>query len=257
MSQTKVTTDMLHAFVDGQLNDADRTQVEAYLADTPQMAAEVADWTAQNAAIQALFPAPERQIELPHVTVAPVANAPRAPMRAIAASVAILGVGIALGWAGRDWTGRSIAPQNTEVAVAGLVQQAIAAHAVFTADANRPVEIAANEKALLIRWLSNRLGEQLAAPDLSQNGFDLVGGRLLSATDGPAAQFMYENATGTRITLFAVRSDNSQMAEFTFKQDGKTNSFYWQDDRLRYALIGDLPRDELNKLAIRIYQTFS
>ncbi|PHQ98600.1 MAG: hypothetical protein COB39_08695 [Marinosulfonomonas sp.] len=246
---TQVTTDMLHAFVDGQLDNADMALVEAYLAENPDRAAEVADWAAQNDALRTLFPAPDMPIELPAM---PAANTPRSPLRAIAASVAILGVGIALGW-----MGRGITPQNTDLMVAGLVQEAITAHAVFTADAHRPVEIGANEEDLLIRWLSNRVGEQLAAPDLTANGFDLVGGRLLSVADGPAAQFMYENAAGTRITLFAVRSDNSQMAEFTFKQNGKTNSFYWQDERLRYAIIGDLPRDELSKLAIRVYEAFS
>ncbi len=246
---TQVTTDMLHAFVDGQLDGADMVLVKAYLAENPDRAAEVADWATQNDTLRSLFPAPDMPIELPSNAAA---NTPRAPMRAIAASLAILGVGIALGW-----IGRGIAPQNTDLMVAGLVQEAITAHAVFTADAHRPVEIGAGEEDLLIRWLSNRVGEQLSAPDLSANGFDLVGGRLLSVADGPAAQFMYENAVGTRITLFAVRSDNSQMAEFTFKQNGKTNSFYWQDDRLRYAIIGDLPRDELSKLAIRVFEAFS
>ena len=247
---TQITTEMLHAFVDGQLDETEMDLVEAYLLENPDQADAIADWAAQNASIHALYPAPETSIPLPDLPKA--ANSPRAPLRAIAASVAILGIGIAVGWMGRGFT-----PQNTQIEVAGLVQQAISAHAVFTADPQRPVEIKASEEALLIRWLSNRVGEQMAAPDLSQNGFDLVGGRLLSATEGPAAQFMYENAQGTRITLFAVRSDNSQMAGFEFKQDGKTNSFYWQDERLRFALVGDLPRDELNRLAIRVYQTFS
>ena len=250
MTRPNVTTDMLHAFVDGQLDDSDMALVESYLAENPDHAAEVADWAAQNDAIRALYPAPDMPIELPEI--APMANTNRAPWRAIAASVAILAVGIALGWAGRG-----AAPQNTEIQVAGLVNEAIAAHAVFTADPNRPVEIKASDEDLLIRWLSNRVGEKLSAPDLSANGFELVGGRLLSATEGPAAQFMYENANGTRITLFAVRSDNSQMAEFEFKNEGKTNSFYWQDENLRFALVGDLPRDQLNKIAVQVYQAFS
>jgi len=250
MTQPQVTTDMLHAFVDGQLDDDDMALVETYLAENPDRAAEVADWAMQNDALRALFPAPEQPILLP-TTLA--ANTPRAPMRAIAASVAILGLGIALGWFGRG----ANTPADTQLQVAGLVQEAITAHAVFTADPHRPVEILANEEDLLIRWLSNRVGEQLSAPDLTANGFDLVGGRLLSVAEGPAAQFMYENTTGLRITLFAVRASNSQMAEFTFKQNGKTNSFYWQDEHLRYAIVGDLSREDLNKLAIRVYEAFS
>lgn len=250
MTQTDITTDMLHAFVDGQLNDSDTALVETYLCENPDRAEEVADWAMQNTAILDLFPSPDRPIELPATPQA--ANLRRAPIRAIATSISILILGITLGW-----TANRLQTQNTEITVTGLVQQAINAHAVYTADPHRPVEVKASEEALLIRWLSNRVGEQLSAPDLSANGFDLVGGRLLSVADGPAAQFMYENADGTRITLFATRAVNSQMAEFTFKQNGKTNSFYWQDDRLRYAIIGDLPRADLNRLAIRIYDAFS
>lgn len=250
MTQTEITTDMLHAFVDGQLNDSDTALVETYLCENPDRAAEVADWAMQNTAILDLFPSPDRLIKLPATPQA--ANLRRTPIRAIAASISILAIGITLGW-----TASNLQTQNTEITVTGLVQQAINAHAVYTADPHRPVEVKASEEALLIRWLSNRIGEQLSAPDLSANGFDLVGGRLLSVADGPAAQFMYENADGTRITLFATRAVNSQMAEFTFKQNGKTNSFYWQDDRLRYAIIGDLPRADLNRLAIRIYDAFS
>lgn len=250
MMQPEITTEMLHAFVDGQLNDADMVLVETYLANNPDRAAEMADWQAQNDAIRALFPANEAPIELPVA-----ANFVRAPLGAIAASIAILAVGIAIGWAGRGQI-----PQNTEITeitVAGLVQDAISAHAVFTSDANRPVEIGADQEELLIGWLSKRVGVQLSAPDLSANGYVLVGGRLLPSVEGPAAQFMYENQAGLRITLFAARADNSQMAQFTFQKNAKMNSFYWQDEHMRYAIVGDLPRRELNTLAIRVYQSFS
>ncbi len=249
MTTPTVTTEMLHAFVDGHLSDADRARVEAHLATHPEQAAEVADWIAQNDALRSLFPAPDQAIPLPEIPEA--ANNPRAPWRMVAASVAMLGIGVALGWAGRGQVPVDPAPLD----VAGLVQEAMVAHAVYSADPHRPVEVAASEEALLIRWLSNRVGEQLSAPDLRANGFDLVGGRLLAVAEGPAAQFMYQNADGVRITLFAVRSDNSMMAEFQFRQNGSTNSFYWQDDHLRYAIIGDLPRNDLAEIATRVYNT--
>ena len=52
MSNPEITTEMLHAFVDGQLNDADTDRVEAYLADNPERAIEVGDWAMQNDAIR-------------------------------------------------------------------------------------------------------------------------------------------------------------------------------------------------------------
>ena len=58
------------------------------------------------------------------------------------------------------------------------------------------MEVDAGQEAHLMQWLSKRLGRQLVTPDLSGAGLRLMGGRLLPAEDGPAAQFMYENDTG-------------------------------------------------------------
>jgi anti-sigma factor RsiW len=63
------------------------------------------------------------------------------------------------------------------------------------------VEVDAGQEAHLVQWLSKRLGRQLVVPDLASAGFRLMGGRLLSAEDGPAVQFMYENGNGERLTL--------------------------------------------------------
>ncbi len=245
-----ISQDMLHAYVDGQLDASDIELVERHLAANPEIAAEIADWQAQNAALRDLFPSPDR---LPEIS-ALAANHPHVPWRSVAAAITMLGLGLAGGWYGHGLLANR--PQNTEI-VANLVREAIAAHVVYASDPVRPVEIPAAQEDLLVKWLSKRLGRALVVPDLSAQGFKLVGGRLLSAQEGPAAQFMYQNADGERITLFAVRADNGQMAEFEFDSNGKTNSFYWQDEKLRFALVGDLPRDDLNKLAVSVYRAFS
>ncbi len=252
MSHSQITDDMLHAYVDGQLDAEDVAVVKAYLQDHPERAAEIADWLAQNQALQDLFPKFEGELEVPDIALPRSANQNFAPMKSIAAALLMLVIGLSVGWIGRG----GHQPGNTQIAVAGLVEQAIAAHAVYAADQNRPVELDTSQEALLIRWLSNRVGENLVAPDLSANGFTLMGGRLLSVSQGPAAQFMYENSAGERITLFAARSDNSQMAQFQYKQNGNIGSFYWQDENIRYAVVGGLPRKELSKVANTVYKAF-
>ena len=63
------------------------------------------------------------------------------------------------------------------------------------------VEVGADQKDHLVGWLSKRVGVTLTAPDLESQGFRLIGGRLLPAgTTGMAAQFMYEDATGRRVS---------------------------------------------------------
>ncbi|WP_368187228.1 anti-sigma factor [Aestuariibius sp. HNIBRBA575] len=245
-----ITDDMLHAFVDGQLDDADMARVESWLNEHPEKAEEIADWDAQNHAIQSLFPAQESPLSVKPIA----ANQPTAPsgnwMGRVAAMLAVLGLGMAGGWVLRG-------PGSDVELTARLVGDAMSAHVVFAADPHRPVELAASEEDLLIRWLSNRVGHTLATPDLSAHGFDLVGGRLLSVAEGPAAQFMYENAAGQRITLFAVQGPTTRVAEFSYDQNGPVNSFYWQDENLRYAVVGDIPRDDLSAVAVTIFDALS
>ncbi|SFR45659.1 Transmembrane transcriptional regulator (anti-sigma factor RsiW) [Yoonia tamlensis] len=244
----KITADMLHAFVDGQLDDADMAIVEAYLNENPDALDDVTAWEQQNAAINALYPARDTPPSMPALPTEPAnTNAPSGlSWAAIAASVMMLAVGLAGGWIARG-------NQTNPALIASLVQEAVQAHAVYSIDPHRPVEVAASDEETLIRWLSNRVGEPLQAPDLTTNGFTLVGGRLVSATEGPAAQFMYEDATGKRITLFAVKGATGQLASFNYNQTGDTGSFYWEDANLSYAIVGDVDREALNQLAISIY----
>ena len=244
----KITADMLHAFVDGQLDDADMDMVEAYLNENPDALDDVTAWEQQNIAINALYPARDVAPAMPVLPAEPAnSNAPSGlSWSAIAASLAMLAMGLTGGWIARG-------NQTNPALMASLVQEAVQAHAIYSIDPHRPVEVAASDEETLIRWLSNRVGEPLQAPDLTANGFTLVGGRLVSATEGPAAQFMYEDATGKRITLFAVQGATGQLASFNYNQTGDTGSFYWEDANLSYAIVGDVDREALNQLAISIY----
>ncbi len=75
------------------------------------------------------------------------------------------------------------------------------AHALYAADANRPVEVWANEEKRLVTWLTKRLGFPVHAPDLNGVGYALVGGRLVAGNEKPTALLMYENADKQRLTL--------------------------------------------------------
>ena len=249
-ARNDISEEMLHGYVDGQLCEADRRRVEAWLAAHPEKAREVADWQAQNEALRRLFPAPRKAPPLPREA----GTAAHVPWRALAAGLALLGLGLAGGWFGHSLlSARGADGQYT----ARLIEDAINAHVVYASDPVRPVEISGKEEDLLIRWLSKRLGHALTVPDLSAQGFRLVGGRLLPSGEGPAAQFMYEDDAGHRITLFAVRDPGGRYAAFRYRQQGETGSFYWQDEHLAYALVGDLPRKSLLALANDVYRQLS
>jgi anti-sigma factor RsiW len=133
-------------------------------------------------------------------------------------------------------------------------RQAALTHALYAADANRPVEVWANEEERLVRWLSKRLNFPLHAPNLNGVGFALVGGRLVAGNEKPGALFMYENADKQRISLF-VRKDAEPSHETAFRyavEDG-VGVFYWIDDACGYALSGRLDRGQLLAIARVVY----
>lgn len=102
-------------------------------------------------------------------------------------------------------------------------------------------------------------GQQVQAPNLTGVGFNLVGGRLLPSGYGPAAQFMYENESGQRLTIYVRASENNTPTEtaFRFAHQKGVSMFYWMDQALAYAVIGQVDRERLHQVANVAYQTIN
>jgi anti-sigma factor RsiW len=138
--------------------------------------------------------------------------------------------------------------------VASLPQQAAIAHVVYSAEVLHPVEVGADQEAHLVKWLSKRLGNEVRPPDLNQAGFQLVGGRLLPGSDGPAAQFMYQDAKGLRLTLYVrTHAPDARDTAFRYEKSDRVGVFYWVDGPLGYALSGELDRARLLDVAKLVY----
>jgi anti-sigma factor RsiW len=73
---------------------------------------------------------------------------------------------------------------------------------VYAPERRHAVEVAAAQDDHLVTWLSKRLNRTLTIPSLHGYECELVGGRLLPGEDGPAAQFMYQDASGERHMLY-------------------------------------------------------
>lgn len=106
-------------------------------------------------------------------------------------------------------------------------------------------------------------GKPLKVPDLTAQGFELVGGRLLPGDSGARAQFMFQNTAGSRVTLYlgavevaATPGLSGKETGFRYEPQAEVPSFYWVDQGFGYALAGHLPREALMKLADLVYQQF-
>jgi anti-sigma factor RsiW len=246
-----IQDDELHAFADQQLAPARADELAAAIAREPALALRVAEIRRQNALLRDALD-PWLTEPLPRNLLAAAAGrAPRRMPRWLPSALGVaasLALGVAIGWFGR---GEMLQLAGTPVT---FPRQAALTHALYAADANRPVEIWATEEQRLVNWLSKRLGFAVHAPDLNSVGFSLVGGRLVAGNEKPGAMFMYENADRQRISLL-VRKDSSPSGETAFRyafEDG-VGVFYWIDDACGYAISGRIDRGQLLAIARVVY----
>ena len=240
----------LHAYVDDELDTQERARIHALLMENADDMARVQRFAQQNAALHGLFdpiieePVPTKLSAL--ASASPI-SLKRKTWVQIAAAIVLLLTGVAGGWGLRDL-------QQTAAldATPYYVTRAVGAHRIYSAEKRHAVEVVAAEEKHLVRWLSKRLGHPLRTPHLGSAGFHLVGGRLLDVSAKPAAQFMYENDARRRITVYVRAYEGGDTAFESFNEN-EVSAFYWNDAPFAYAMVGDIPRAELLKLAQVVY----
>ncbi len=241
----------LHALVDGELTAEERAEVEALLAASPAEQALARDFRDLNQALRARY-AGRLEEPVPGPMQEVLARLPRRPstrgMRRWSFAAALL-IALTAGLAGYFVRGLVAGAPRTEPS---FVLNAIGAHSVYLPEVRHPVEVKADEEHL-IRWLTRRVGAPIRAPSLVDRGWKLMGGRLLPDLGLPAAQFMYEDASGRRITLYIRKETGLNNTSFQFAERDGLGSFYWIDRPLAYALAGRLSREELMTLADTVY----
>jgi len=250
----------LHALVDGQLPVGRAQDLRASL--SAEDAARLAQWTAQREHLRALHTTLEDEpLPAPLLSTASRLQAlhdRQARLWQLGGMAASVLLAFGLGWTLHgQWQDPHFAGPVPVAGAQRFAQQAAVAHAVYQPEQRHPVEVAATQQEHLVQWLSKRLGRPLKLPVLTQQGFELVGGRLLPGESGARAQFMYQNQAGQRVTLYLGALETpGAAAETAFRlyAEGPVPAFYWQDQGFGYALSGPLERDMLLALATAVYR---
>lgn len=254
IKQQEIDEADLHAYVDGCLSESRRAVVEAAIAANSELADMVRAYRNQNEALRAQFggivdePVPDR-LDLKRLTAR---LERRRWILPVAASAFWLAVGLGGGWMAHDWFGGGVSVDATRA----VAREAVSAHRVYAVEVRHPVEVFAEEEDHLVKWLSKRLGYTIRRPDLTPLGFRLVGGRLLPTRGGgPAAQFMYEDMSGRRLTLYVSRNESGETTAFRYQEMDGVGAFIWLEDEMGFAISGEMPRDALLKASILVYDT--
>lgn len=243
----------IHLALDGELPEDERAAFQAWLEANPDMKARSQRYATDNAVLRGIFdgvldePVPSRLESA--VNGDPPSRKPAASQRRrMAAAAAVL---LLLGGLGGYFLGAGGADSESDDRVAEL---AISAHQTFAADQTRPVEVDGSDKAYLTDWLSKRTGLKLVAPDLSSEGFHLLGGRLVPAGASTAALMLYADDKGNRISVY-VTTEGTERTKGTYVlEGGGPKAIYWQDKGYGCAIVGTLPPDVLSAVAEDAYR---
>ena len=124
---------------------------------------------------------------------------------------------------------------------AAIIERALQAHVMYSAEKLHVVEVGADQKDHLVGWLSKRVGTPF-------------GGRLLPAAEKPAAQFMYQDRQGMRVSLYVTPDTGKAETGFRLYEEDGARAFYWLDGGFCYAVAGAIPEKTLLDITNSAYR---
>lgn len=237
--------DDLQLWIDGRLNYPRREQVEAYLANHPDIMTKIIKIQSishslrENLQFKLKEPIPAR-LRISHISAARGRRHWQQAMR-LAAACSFLLLGGGGGWLLHGLNSGST-PMNIATSNAQL------AFSTYVVERLHPVEVGADDATHMQKWLSNRLGHALPTPDLSDVGYKLIGGRVLPSVAGPAAMLMYGNAQGERLTLYASPGSPGENRQH-FISNKTILSVVWRVNGLIYVVTAAATSKQLGVIA--------
>ena len=120
-------------------------------------------------------------------------------------------------------------------------------HALYSRG-GEALQVASQDVSALASWLGGKVDFAIKLPPLARPGERLLGGRLSSIADGPAAYLLYERG-GRRISLFVFRGlpplafpETSRTVEgvkfYTASLQGRS-VVWWDEGDVSYAAVSD------------------
>jgi anti-sigma factor RsiW len=258
----------LIAWLDGELEEAERREVEAWLARDPAAAARAATLAESGRLLRltldevAREPVPDRLIAAvrgeaagaaaPHPQILPFTGRPRTASRprrwaALPAAAALFGLVCGAGGAyfaiGILAGGGDARRPALEAAAANNIWLDTAAgyfKLFVTAGDNALVDVPANgDTRAALQKISQSLPQAVRLPDLKPWGLSFRGARLVVVEGRPAAQLVY-TTENKAIGPLALIIGSSKQADIppTVDRRQDVNLLYWRHQGRAYALVG-------------------
>jgi anti-sigma factor RsiW len=223
---------LIHAYVDGRLDDATRVRMEAWLDRHPDRAGEIRQWQRDAQQLRVAFGGPSAWSSPEALDPARIRarhrNRVRARVALTAALLLALVVGGAGGWQAREFTVVDASPPMAD---------ALEAYRMFALRPHVQFDVTQQHVGELQVWLDRHFRHADALPDLAGTGFPPVGGRLLATDSGPAAMVLYEDGQGRAISFYIRPPSSRGTLPHGERRDGRLAAAYWSGNGYNYALV--------------------
>lgn len=239
----------LSAFLDDELDPSDADAVRILAEKDPEIAAELEALRRTDDLLKGAFetmlrdPVPlelarsmdrvetEREDE-------PAAEAEILPFGqwwrgAASAAVVLLALGAGVG----GWVGYQAAPREI-VRSAGWIEHVAEYHRVYAQESRHLAEVPASEKDHIEAWIGNRTGVPFTTPDLSGEGLEYAGARLLVASGKPVAQLLYRGGDGAVFAICFLESEKGASTEPVARDFEGVSTLAWRSDTAAYVVAG-------------------
>lgn len=232
----------LQAYVDHQLEPAERQQLETYLSTHPELAAHVQAWQQDARRLRLALDGALQQPTNPALDPVAIRQRLRRQTRRYLASAALLLIAVSVGGLG-GWQARDISLSTAALPMTDALQ----AYRLFAVQQILPADVQVKPGDELQGWLDQHFSQANRLPDLASAGFMPVSGRLMSTDQGAAAMILYQAGDGRRISFY-IRppGPNHTLLPRGSRRDDGLQAEYWSSSRYNYAMISptndpDLP----------------
>jgi anti-sigma factor RsiW len=236
---------LLHALIDGELEAGRVRAVEAHIAGCAQCAAEIAQYREMRqtmrssnlrlAAPQALRSRIEAALPSPSVLTPAVKPTRRSLLQGFALGTALSAVAAS----GVVFVVMRTAQDDQ------MLGDVASAH-LRSLQADHLTDVLSSDQRTVKPWFNGRLDLAPPVPDLTAQGFTLVGGRLDYIDGRPVAAIVYKRRQHV-INLFVAAAANPNHTAARGEAVQGFNTQRWSDQGFRFIAISDLAADELRE----------
>lgn len=251
------STTELHAFVDNELNEDQRLQVELALNSDPTLQAEVdAIRTLKSELSNAFLHIPDsttpvamlQMSGVSEVEVAQTDKATELPAQKTSwkapywAAAACLVLGVVGGYL----LGQS---SNKSSTTKGWIAQVVNYQDMYSTDTLEHVVSTQEAQEQSLLRLSSALGHDVVIPEFSEESIEFKRGQVLTSQQQTVIQLAYlDTASGTPIAL-CITPNQKAAKNFVDGNLFGVNYVNWSSDELDFLVVGNISHEQLNALA--------